>query len=681
MVVICVAGGASAQLRPRPPLTGHKMRIAIDSQPQQAAIYIDSKDYGIEGYTPATVKLPKGLYTIILEAPGFKPLQRQIQVTRSGPAPLFTLERLSRPATLDIRSVSNDSASGGQLLIDGAPSGTVPARVELSAGQHLVEVKKAGFQGYRETANVVEGETRTMVIELTAEAKKGSILVTADVAGADIYVDGSRRDATPALIGDLLEGEHTIEVRKDPLPPFKTVVRVEGNKQTKVDARIQAQVPQVGSFRVVSSTPGAEVLIDGEAKGPANAEIANLKPGKHFVEVRAKGFQPQSAAQEVASGETRLWQVDLQPVLEKSQNARLRLVTPVPDAEVFIDGASVGHAPVDRNDLQAGKHYVVVRARGYAEWKREVNLEAGSTTPLTADLSASGTVKVISNVPAADVFLDGQKVGVTPITLPNLPAGDHFIEVKKLGYQEGAKLAFHLDGGQEKLLPADLVELRHGLAPAEQQKVYRGMTSFSAVTVEPNKFTADIYGGFYPFGGLRLTVGAFRKGYFGIDAGVEGRTIGYLTEGLAHVKFEAFRGGPVAFGADIAIGGGGGPGGHNDFVFEAGVLFTLLFGDLVRFTSHPYMQVYTDRLCPDMAPAEQTAGCKAGSQFLQNRDAGFRLMLQGALEIAVAPVANIFFIFEGDPIGARRSYTDAYSPHLLSTDPQVYGRFGVTFKF
>ncbi len=656
------------------------MRIAIDSQPQQAAIYIDSKDFGIEGYTPATVKLPKGNYTVILEAPGFKPLTRQIVVTRSGPAPLFVLERASRPAVLDVRSVSNDSASGAQLFIDGAPSGTVPSRLELTAGQHLVEVKKAGFKDYRESANVAEGETRTMVIELSAEAKKGSILVTADVAGADVYVDGTRRDVAPALIGDLIEGEHTIEVRKDPLPPFKQVVRVEGNRQTKVEARIQAQVPQVGALRVISTTPGAEVVVDGEPAGPANAEIPNVRTGKHFVEVRAKGFQPQSAAQDVAPGETRLWQVDLQPLLEKSQNARLRLVTPVPDAEVFIDGASVGHAPVDRNDLAAGKHYVVVRARGYAEWKREVNLEAGSTTPLTADLSASGTIKVISNVAGADVFLDGVKVGVTPITLTMVASGDHYIEVKKQGYSEGAKLAFHLEGGQEKLLPADLVALRSGPQPAELVRVYRGMSSFSAVTVEPNKFTADIYGGFFPFGGLRLTVGAFRKGYLGVDAGVEGRTIGYVTEGLAHVKFQFFRGGPAALGADVAIGGGGGPGGRNDFVFEAGVMFTLLFGDLVRFTSHPYMQVYTDKLCADTS---KPADCPPNGTFnpITDRASGFRLMLQGALEIAVAPVANIFFIFEGDPIGQRLLFTSKYSSALLSVDPQVYGRMGVTFKF
>src|SRR5438067_359010 len=66
-----VPGGMPPTARP-----GHKMRVKIDSAPQQAAVYVDSKDYGIQGYTPATLKLPKGTYTIILEMPGFRPVQK-----------------------------------------------------------------------------------------------------------------------------------------------------------------------------------------------------------------------------------------------------------------------------------------------------------------------------------------------------------------------------------------------------------------------------------------------------------------------------------------------------------------------------------------------------------------------------------------------------------------------------
>ena len=61
MIVIGIASlCATARAQP------HKMRIKIDSQPQQAAIYVDNKESGIKGYTPSTIRLPRGTYTIIL---------------------------------------------------------------------------------------------------------------------------------------------------------------------------------------------------------------------------------------------------------------------------------------------------------------------------------------------------------------------------------------------------------------------------------------------------------------------------------------------------------------------------------------------------------------------------------------------------------------------------------------
>jgi PEGA domain len=675
---------------------GHKMRVKIDSTPQQAAVYVDSKDYGIQGYTPTTIKLPRGAYTIILELPGFRAVQKPISVSRSATFQ-FVLERAARPAVLDVRaSQTSEGATGGSLFVDGAAMGTVPARVEVAAGHHLVEVKRSGFKDYRDSADVGEGEQRTIVVELQSEAKKGSLLVTADVPGADVYVDGQRKDAAPTLIGDLTEGAHTVEVRKDPLPPWKQVVQVVGNQQTKVAATLGAQG---ASLRIVSSTPGAEVFVDGERKGVVNSDISGLTPGQHLVEVRAQNFQPMQLDMQLALGETRVARADLQPGIAPTQGARLRVVTPVPDAEVFLDGASLGRAPIDLADLPPGKHYVVVRKPGYAEWKREVNLVANAPTVLSAELSASGTLKVLSNIAGADVLIDGLVVGKTPVTIDVVAAGEHVIEVKKPGYID-AKQPFHMDGGEQKILSADLSQVP-STNPAEQAARFRGMTSFSAVTIDPGRFTADLAAGFFPFAQFRLTVGAARRGDIGFDVGVEVRTIGYLTDGGVHAKAQWLRAGPFALATDLFIGGGGGPSKRNDFTFELGVPMTLLFGQLVRFTLHPYLQAYTDRNCPSADDVKADPALKPDpkngwgpSEFCdttrhpppagfnpQDRFGGARFMMQAVLELSPIPVLSIFMIFEGDPVGQRAAFSGRWSPSLLEPDPQIYGRMGVSFKF
>jgi hypothetical protein len=488
---------------------------------------------------------------------------------------------------------------------------------------------------------------------------------------------------------------------------WKQIVTVVGNQQQKVQAQLAPAGPAVGMLRVVCSIPGAEVWIDGEMKGTVNSTIQNVPVGEHIVEVRARGYAPQSLNVTINNGAQSVARADMTSQPERPVTARLRVVTPVPNAEVFIDGASAGPAPFDHNDLAPGKHFVIVRARGFAEWKREVELDPAQPTTLSAELSASGTVKVLSNVSGAMVLIDGQVVGKTPVVLDNISAGEHLVEVKQPGYID-AKQPFHLEGGEQKILAADLTSIHHGPTAADVHRRMRGMTSFSGVTIDPARFTADLAAGYVPFGQVRLTVGAFRYNWLGLDAGIELRTIGYFTEGLAHAKLQFIQAGPVAIAFNVAIGGGGGPTNRNDFIFEAGVPFTLLFGDLVRFTAQPYLQVYSDKNCPstsDLAAdpdlskpgqGEQKA-CSATNDGMGNwrvpgeaftlhqnprdRFLGARFMLQAVLEIAVAENVNIFLMFEGDPVGPRQALTAKFSSVFPNSDPEIYGRLGVTFKF
>ena len=98
---------ALAQTQPRPPVKG-RYKLKIDSSPQQAALYWDSsagqqpKLYGIAGYTPITIKVPKGAVKIVLELSGFKPFEQVLDV-RKNTTITPTLERAPRMARLDLQ--------------------------------------------------------------------------------------------------------------------------------------------------------------------------------------------------------------------------------------------------------------------------------------------------------------------------------------------------------------------------------------------------------------------------------------------------------------------------------------------------------------------------------------------------------------------------------------------------
>jgi hypothetical protein len=286
-------------------------------------------------------------------------------------------------------------------------------------------------------------------------------------------------------------------------------------------------------------------------------------------------------------------------------------------------------------------------------------------------------------------------VGKTPCTVDNVQAGHHLIEVKKEGFVT-ARQDVEVEGGGQKILSADLAKTPTGPSPQEQAQRFRGMTSFSAVTIDPGRFTADLAAGFFPFFEFRLTVGAVRRGMFGFDVGVGFRTIAYYTDAGVHARAQFLQAGPFALGATLYLGGGGGPGKRNDFTFEMGVPMTLLFGSIVRFTFTPYIQAFTDRVCPDdiktntaaynvgdtFGPSPQCTRAQPNGADPTGRFGGGRFLIRGALELSVHPIVTLFFIFEGDAsVQGRASWDGKWSNGLLQPDPLVYGRAGVTFKF
>jgi hypothetical protein len=130
---------------------------------------------------------------------------------------------------------------------------------------------------------------------------------------------------------------------------------------------------------------------------------------------------------------------------------------------------------------------------------------------------------------------------------------------------------------------------------------------------------------------------------------------------------------------------------------ELGAPLTLVAGRFVHLTFKPYLQVYSDRVCPtpgDAAPTNATRsdGCtlalaeaasgQPDSYGALSRFTSARFLLQAALEIRLTYTLNLYFLFEGAPGTERESYTRRYNVLMgQEKDYALYGRAGVTFKF
>ncbi|GHG74885.1 PEGA domain-containing protein [Comamonas sp. JC664] len=90
-----------------------------------------------------------------------------------------------------------------------------------------------------------------------------------------------------------------------------------------------------------------------------------------------------------------------------------------------------------------------------------ISLRVQVATSRTSQLRGSATVK--SRPAGARVFVDGEAVGFTPVTLPTLPIGKHMLRVERPGFRQY---------GQLMEVATDDVEVTANLVPTSAYKAY-----------------------------------------------------------------------------------------------------------------------------------------------------------------------------------------------------------------
>jgi hypothetical protein len=124
---------------------------------------------------------------------------------------------------------------------------------------------------------------------------------------------------------------------------------------------------------------------------------------------------------------------------QASRIATLNIVTSVP-AAIEVDGVQVGQSPLSAPlRVASGVHVVGALSSGYAPMRKEVTVAGGDKVDVRLDLvqtsATTAHVTVKTHLPGADVLVDGQPAGKTPLaTSLSVPAGSHLVELRRPGY-------------------------------------------------------------------------------------------------------------------------------------------------------------------------------------------------------------------------------------------------------
>ncbi len=143
-------------------------------------------------------------------------------------------------------------------------------------------------------------------------------------------------------------------------------------------------------LRIFEKRPRA-VTIDSPTRGtPSKAGFSAGTPSAApYSQVAASkgtpsGVQPSEAA--IAAGApARGAPSEVAPAVAAPTAGRLHVYCSVGSAQVYVDTQLLGRAPVEAPVLP-GRHTITVRARGFRDWSRTVEVPAGRVVRLTAEL-------------------------------------------------------------------------------------------------------------------------------------------------------------------------------------------------------------------------------------------------------------------------------------------------------
>ncbi len=126
---------------------------------------------------------------------------------------------------------------------------------------------------------------------------------------------------------------------------------------------------------------------------------------------------------------------------------------------VILDGYNSETTPFIFTGLTPGYHTVEVDYPGYQAYIHNIYMDTGANLEINADLANlgySGSLFMDSSPQGADVYVDGNYQGTTPVTVSALSAGDHQVELHLAGYEVLTSTEY-VTGGQTTVANLALV--------------------------------------------------------------------------------------------------------------------------------------------------------------------------------------------------------------------------------
>ncbi|MEI6807353.1 MAG: PEGA domain-containing protein [bacterium] len=360
-------------------------------------------------------------------------------ITFAGPAVCPATAAAKKDVGCDISVVSDPA--GAVVTFDGRKEQTqTPVTIHTATGTHFLIISKAGHIESRQRFTIGPDQTKKL-IDAKLESIRGLVLIHSDPMGAEITIDDAQRGQTPLLLTDLPPGRYRVRGTLQGTLPVEKILDVVDRTPQKLDIVMRSDS---GIVKCSSEPSGAEVTVNGAARGQTPCTVSGLSPGKAVVLVSLEGYQPHEETVDIHTGDELTVEAALKPL-----PASLEVFSVPEGAVVYVNNERRGKSPLTLDNLPPAECRIRVEHPGYDPLARTVELKQGKRVSEEFKLDRiAGALDVTTTPAGVRVQVDNVEKGVTkgdtntangaslPLTIENLQPGSHSIVMTRKGYEK-----------------------------------------------------------------------------------------------------------------------------------------------------------------------------------------------------------------------------------------------------
>ena len=251
--------------------------------------------------------------------------------------------------------------SGAEVWLGDIKAGTTPYQnLQLSSGQNLnITLKAQEYRDLQVALTLQPGSNTPKAFELVPAF--GSLSITSEPSGADVYLSGELVGQTPYSDPRLASAKYLVDIRKPLyLPLSNQTIAIEDGQRTERSFKLQ---PNFGELSVASEPSAATITLEANGKEVfrGNTPIAlQLEPTAYILSVSKSGYAQRRFEVKIARGQRTSISKEQLQLRRLSGTAVISSEPASPGARVLIDGKDAGKVPLI-TELPVGTYEVTIK--------------------------------------------------------------------------------------------------------------------------------------------------------------------------------------------------------------------------------------------------------------------------------------------------------------------------------